>query len=46
MTNAQHSHQHGMVLANILRPKAKIRKRLNKAKANARKAERRALWAA
>jgi len=45
MTNAQHSHKHGMTQANTLRPKSKLRTRVNKANANARKAERRALKA-
>ena len=45
MTNAQHSHKHGMTKAKILRPKSADRKRVNKAKAAARKAERRSLKA-
>ncbi len=43
MSNAASSKKHGMTMANQLRPKSKLRKRLNKAKANARKAERRSL---
>lgn len=40
MTNRHGSKQHGLV--NNLRPTSKLRKRRNKAKANARKAQRRA----
>jgi len=43
MTNAKSSHKHGMTKAKILRPKSVDRKRENKAKAAARKAERRKL---
>ena len=43
MTNAQHSHKHGMTMANVLRPKSSGSKRRNKAKASIRKSERRAL---
>lgn len=38
MTNRTSSKQHGWV--NNIRPKSKLRKRLNKAKARARRAER------
>lgn len=43
MTNAASSHQHGLTKMNQTRPKSKLRKRFNKAKARARKTERRAI---
>ncbi|QQR84000.1 hypothetical protein IPJ72_02270 [Candidatus Peregrinibacteria bacterium] len=46
MTNRSSSKQHGLHSANEQRPKKKLRERANKEKANARKAERRALLAA
>ncbi|HEC21257.1 MAG TPA: hypothetical protein ENI70_01955 [Candidatus Peregrinibacteria bacterium] len=44
MTNKSSSKKHGMVRANELRPKSKLRKRANKAKANVRKAQARSEW--
>jgi hypothetical protein len=41
MSNRSSSKQHGLSSANITRPKTKLSKRLNKAKANLRKEERR-----
>lgn len=43
MTNAASSKQHGLTKVNKTRPKSKLRKRANKAKASVRKAERRAI---
>jgi len=37
MTNAMHSHQHGLTTMNNTRPKSKLRHRRNKAKAKARR---------
>ena len=42
MTNKSSSKQHGLHSAAVQRPKSKQRKRNNKKKANARKAQRRA----
>jgi len=39
MSNAMHSHTHGLTTMNITRPKSKLRKRRNKAKARVRRAE-------
>ncbi|EKD63585.1 MAG: hypothetical protein ACD_51C00249G0005 [uncultured bacterium] len=36
MTNAMHSHTHGLTTMNQSRPKSKLRKRANKAKAKVR----------
>lgn len=45
MSNKSSSKQHGAHMTNEQRPKKALRLRANKAKANARKAERRALLA-
>ncbi len=37
MSNKHINHQHGLSTMNALRPKSKLRKRLNKAKAKIRK---------
>ncbi|MFC1655781.1 hypothetical protein ACFL3C_02845 [Patescibacteria group bacterium] len=37
MTNKSSSKQHGLSTANVTRPKSKLRKRRNKAKARARR---------